>query len=161
MNRLSLLSAAVLAIASPAFAHPTEATESTISLPDEADSAANVVDDFHAALSSGDVETASALLAPDVVVLESGGAEHSRDEYGSHHLGSDAAFAAATEAEVLRRTGAVVGDVAWIASEGRVRGEFNGRAVDRLTAESMVLVRRDGGWKIQQIHWSSRAAPTD
>ena len=135
--------------------HPTETTALTA----EVASVAEVVDAFHAALSRGDTEGASALLAPDVMVLESGGAERSREEYRSHHLGSDSAFAAATEAEVLRRSGAVEGDVAWIASEGRVRGEFNGRAVDRLTTESMVLVRREGGWVIQHIHWSSRAAP--
>lgn len=123
----------------------------------EAADAATVVDAFHAALRAGDTAGALALMAPDVMIFEAGGAERSRDEYASHHLGSDAAFAAASEATVARRSGWADGDVAWIASEGRTTGQFNGRAVDRLTTETMVLKRGADGWRIQHIHWSSRA----
>ena len=115
------------------------------------------MDAFHAALGAGDTDTALALLSPDVLILEEGGAERSRDEYAGHHLPADAAFAAATEAEVTRRAGVVVGDVAWIISEGRTSGSYNGRAVERLTTETMVLVRHGDGWLIHHIHWSSRA----
>jgi len=34
---------------------------------------------------------------------------------------------------------------------------FASRAVDRLTAETMVLKRHADGWRIHHIHWSSRA----
>ena len=68
-----------------------------------------------------------------------------------------AAFAAASEATVTRRSGWADGDIAWIASEGRTTGQFNGRAVDRLTTETMVLKRHADGWRIHHIHWSSRA----
>ncbi|MBU0557872.1 MAG: nuclear transport factor 2 family protein, partial [Alphaproteobacteria bacterium] len=108
-------------------------------------------------LKAGDTAGALALMAPDVMIFEEGGAERSRDEYASHHLGSDAAFAAASEATVTRRSGWADGDIAWIASEGRTTGQFNGRAVDRLTTETMVLKRHADGWRIHHIHWSSRA----
>lgn len=123
----------------------------------EAAGAAATVDAFHAALKAGDTTAALTLLAPDVMIFEEGGAERSRDEYASHHLGSDAAFAAASEATVTRRSGWADGDVAWITSEGRTTGQFNGRAVDHLTAETMVLKRHADGWRIHHIHWSSRA----
>lgn len=123
----------------------------------EAAGAAATVDAFHAALKAGDTAAALALLAPEVMIFEEGGAERSRDEYASHHLGSDAAFAAASEATVTRRSGWADGDVAWITSEGRTTGRFNGRAVDRLTTETMVLKRHADGWRIHHIHWSSRA----
>ncbi|GAA0870079.1 hypothetical protein GCM10009116_19150 [Brevundimonas basaltis] len=123
----------------------------------EAAEAAAVVDAFHAALKAGDTAAALALLVEDAMVLEEGGGERSRAEYASHHLGSDAAFAAAVEAMVLRRSGWADGDVAWITSEGRTTGTFNGRAVNRLTAETMVLKRGPDGWRIAHIHWSSRA----
>jgi hypothetical protein len=42
-------------------------------------------------------------------------------------------------------------------TEGRTTGRFNDRAVDRLTAETMVLTRGTDGWRIRHIHWSSRA----
>lgn len=123
----------------------------------EAAGAAAVVDAFHAALKQGDAAAALTLLDPEAMIFEEGGAERSREEYASHHLGADAAFAAATEATVARRSGRADGDVAWITSEGRTTGQFNGRAVDRLTVETMVLRRHADGWRIHHIHWSSRA----
>ena len=121
--------------------------------------AAAAVDAFHAALRAGDRDAALALLAEDALIFEAGGAERSRDEYASHHLASDAAYAAATEDAVTRRSGDASGDVAWVTSEGRTTGAFNGRPVDRLTVETMLLRRHGDGWRIQHIHWSSRAAP--
>lgn len=152
-------SLAVLSSATPAFAHdPAPATvQGVAAVAPEAAEAAAVVDAFHAALKAGDTAAALALLAPDAMIFEEGGAERSRDEYASHHLGSDAAFAAASEATVSRRSGQVAGAAAWIMSEGRTTGQFNGRAVDRLTTETMVLERGGDGWRIRHIHWSSRA----
>lgn len=145
--------------AAPAIAqdHANGHAQTVASVSAEATDAASAVDAFHAALKVGDTEAALALLAPEVMIFEEGGAERSRDEYASHHLASDAAFAAASEASVARRSGWAEGDVAWITSEGRTTGQFNGRAVDRLTAETMVLKRHADGWRIHHIHWSSRA----
>ncbi|HYC68007.1 nuclear transport factor 2 family protein [Brevundimonas sp.] len=123
--------------------------------------AAAAVDAFHAALRAGDRDAALALLAEDALIFEAGGAERSKAEYASHHLEADAAFAAATEDAVTRRSGDVSGDVAWITSEGRTTGAFNGRPVDQITTETMLLRRHADGWRIQHIHWSSRAARAD
>ena len=152
------LSIAVLS-ATPAFAqdHAHRPDHAAGSVAAEATDAAIAVDAFHAALKAGDTAGALTFLAPDVLIFEEGGAERSRDEYASHHLGSDAAFAAASEATVTRRSGWADGDVAWVTSEGRTTGQFNGRAVDRLTTETMVLKRHSDGWRIHHIHWSSRA----
>lgn len=145
--------------ASPVLAqdHAHGANHAAPSLDAQAAEAAMTVDAFHAALEARNTDAALALLAPDVMIFEEGGAERSRDEYASHHLVSDAAFASATEATVARRSGRAAGDVAWITSEGRTAGEFSGRAVDRLTTETMVLRRHADGWRIHHIHWSSRA----
>ncbi|MDP3800764.1 nuclear transport factor 2 family protein [Brevundimonas sp.] len=161
MSRASLAIAAAVAVlaTTPAVAqdHAHGPAHAAGSVAAEAADAATVVDAFHAALKAGDTAAVLALLAPEVMIFEEGGAERSRDEYASHHLGSDAAFAAASEAVVARRSGWADGDVAWIASEGRTTGQFNGRAVDRLTTETMVLKRHADGWRIHHIHWSSRA----
>ncbi len=152
-----VLSIAVLS-AAPAFAqdHAHGADPAAASVTAEATEAVTVVDAFHAALQSGDTAGALNFLAPDVMIFEGGGAERSREEYASHHLSSDAAFSAATEASVTRRSGWASGDVAWIVSEGRTMGQFNGRAVNLLTTETMVLRRGADGWRIRHIHWSSR-----
>lgn len=53
----------------------------------------------------------------------------------------------------------VQGDLAWIASEGRTTGDYKGKTVDRLTAETMILTRVGDAWRIFHIHWSSRVPP--
>jgi ketosteroid isomerase-like protein len=50
------------------------------------------------------------------------------------------------------------GAFAWVASEGRMTGNWQGRAVDRVTTETMVLRRVGGSWRIIHIHWSSAPA---
>lgn len=157
MKRLIL--AAALAFAAPtAIAQEVVPGVGAVQIADEATlTVVAVVDAFHAALGSGNADAVLALLSEDVMVLEEGGAERSREEYAGHHLPADMAFAAATEAGVTRRAAWIEGDLAWILTEGRTSGQFNGRAVDRLTAETMILQRHADSWRIRHIHWSSRA----
>lgn len=157
MKRLVL--AAALALAAPAaIAHEVAVNPAPAQAVDEATRpVVAVVDAFHAALGSGNADAVLAMLAEDVMVLEEGGAERSREEYAGHHLPSDMAFAAATEAGVTRRAAWIEGDMAWVLTEGRTSGQFSGRAINRLTAETMILQRYADGWRIRHIHWSSRA----
>ncbi|HEY5722232.1 MAG TPA: nuclear transport factor 2 family protein [Allosphingosinicella sp.] len=120
------------------------------------EAAAATVDAFHAALRRGDTAAAANLIADDALIFEEGGAERSKAEYQAHHLDADAAFSKAVNSVRTRRTGRASGDTAWVATEGRVTGTFNGRAVDRTTVETMVLRRTRNGWRIVHIHWSSR-----
>ncbi len=155
MKRLIL--AAVLALAAPD-AMAQGLLEGPARIVDEATlPAVAVVDAFHAALGSGNAEAVLLLLTEDVMILEEGGAERSREEYAGHHLPADMAYAASTGSEVTRRSAWIEGDIAWVLSEGRTSGQFNGRAVNRLTAETMILQRHADGWRIRHIHWSSRA----
>jgi ketosteroid isomerase-like protein len=155
MKRLIL--AAVLALAAPD-AMAQGLVEGPARIADEATlPAVAVVDAFHAALGSGNAGAVLHLLTEDVMILEEGGAERSREEYAGHHLPADMAYAAATGSEVTRRSAWIEGDIAWVLSEGRTSGQFNGRAVNRLTAETMILQRHADGWRIRHIHWSSRA----
>ena len=120
--------------------------------------AAKVVDAFRAALRQGDTAAATAHLSDAVLIFEAGGVERSRAEYAAAHLGGDAAFAQAVGSELTRRTGGAGGDLAWVSSEGRTRGRYKDRDVDRITTETMVLRRQAGVWRIVHVHWSSRAA---
>jgi ketosteroid isomerase-like protein len=120
--------------------------------------AAAVVDAFHSALAKGDTRAAAALLADDALIFEGGGAERSKAEYAAHHLGADAAFSQAVRSATARRSGDSAGDIAWVASEGRMTGSYKGRAVDQRTTETMVLRKTGEDWRIVHIHWSSAAA---
>ena len=153
--------AAALMLSDIAMAHPEaahlESAGKVGAVAPSARPAAAVVDAFHAALRRGDTKTALAQLAENALIYESGGVERSRQEYASHHLGADAAFTQAVPGTVTRRAGEAIGSVAWIATEGRTTGTYKGKAIDRITTETIVL-RRDGStWKIAHIHWSSAA----
>ena len=123
-----------------------------------ADSAAvvDVVARYHQALATADSAGALRLLAPDAVILESGGAE-TVAEYRAHHLPADIAFAVAVPSTRSVTRVAVRGDVAWVASTSVTQGELRGRAINSAGAELMVLTKTADGWRISAIHWSSRA----
>lgn len=121
------------------------------------DSAAvvDVVDRFHNALATGDSTTVLALLAPDVIILEAGGVE-TRDEYRSHHLPGDIAFARAVPGERKIVRVSIVDRVAWVSSTSVARGTYRDRPIDSIGAELVVLTKTLTGWRISAIHWSAR-----
>lgn len=155
-----VLAAFALLAATSSLAHPTQAPNAAapkVAVAPSARPAAAVVDAFHAALRRSDTNAAQSYLAANALIYEAGGVERGRQEYAAHHLGADAAFARAVPSTITRRAGEAVGNIAWIATEGRTTGTYKEKAVDRVTTETMVLRRQAGGWKIVHIHWSSAA----
>jgi ketosteroid isomerase-like protein len=115
-----------------------------------------VVDKFHAALVAGDSTAALQLLADDAVMLEAGSVE-SRSEYGKNHLPADIEFEKGVSTRRSPIRAIVRGETAWATSTSEVVGTFQGKPVNFVGAESMVLTREPAGWRIRAIHWSSRA----
>jgi len=137
---------------------PYEVTKSGApAVPDDsaAVAVAATVQSFHAALASGDIEAAARLLAPDAVVLESGGKE-TRKEYIGHHLLEDIKFAKAVPSTLEGPEITVAGDVAWASSTSVIQGTYQSRSLNLVGAELMILTRTPSGWQIRAIHWSSR-----
>jgi uncharacterized protein (TIGR02246 family) len=114
-----------------------------------------VITKYHEALAAGDSAAVLALLTDDAVVLETGGIE-TREEYRSHHLPGDIGFAKAIKSQRGAVHVRIRGDVAWQTATSTTQGEMNGRAINSVGAELMVLVRSGSTWKIAAIHWSSR-----
>jgi ketosteroid isomerase-like protein len=155
----------VAAFTSPAFAqtaphkhdHPTAASNGAdINVPAAAKDAVATVDRFAAALSSGNLAGAGKELDPNVLILESGGAERSAAEYLGGHAKSDAEFLKTAHQQLRRRVAHASGDFAWVASESELHVEKDGKPVTVLSTETMLLQRRATEWKIVHIHWSSR-----
>lgn len=117
-----------------------------------------VVESFHRALSAGDREAVLAALDPDVVIFEAGGVERSRDEYASHHLAGDLAFAKAVARTTGERRQGASGDTAWVLTRSETAGRFREKDVATRDTETMLLRRSGGTWRIVHVHWSSRAA---
>lgn len=156
---MRIVFAALFAIFLPtlALAHETAAPQLAVPEKNAAlDEAADTVDAFHNALVKADRQAAQALLDDQVQIYEQGWVERSKAEYVSHHLESDAAYSAATTTTQTARSGMILGDLAYVVSEGTVAGTFKGKTIDSITLETMVLRRAQGGWRIVHIHWSSR-----
>lgn len=114
------------------------------------------VNAFQAALSNGDEATATMLLAPDVLIYESGGQERSRSEYAAGHLAGDIAFMAGAKVQRLEQAQTAAGDLAVVTTRSRIVTRSKDKAVDLLSTETMVLRRVGSRWRIVHIHWSSR-----
>jgi ketosteroid isomerase-like protein len=176
MKRIATLACLAVAIsASPALADdskgaphvhdpaPQKAPAGPVmSVPAPAQAAVAAVERFSAALAAGRLDAAGAELDPEVLILESGGAEHSAAEYLGGHAKGDAAFLKSAHNQLVRRTARVSGDLAWVASESELHLSKEGKPVTVLSTETMLVQRTDAGWKIVHIHWSSRTkAPGD
>lgn len=132
------------------------AAPSTIDVVPGSEAAVAVIDAFGKALVAADFKTVEALLDPAVIILETGGAERSRNEYVSHHARSDARFLAGSHSTLSRRIARIDGDTVWVASESELHANKDGKPMTMLGTETMVLNKTPAGWKIVHIHWSSR-----
>lgn len=138
-----------------------ETADAQLTIAPAAAEAVAVVERFSVALSAGNFTQAGAELDPTVLILESGGAEHSRDEYLGGHAKSDAAFLKVAHITLKRRAAFASGDLAWVGSESEIHAMKGQEMLMIASTETMVLRKTDQGWKITHIHWSSRRAGGD
>ncbi len=118
------------------------------------EAASKVAAQFHAALTAGNAEGASALLSATALIYESGHAE-TRDEYISHHLAADIAFAKATQRTVKNTRQQCDETMCVLMQSSETTGTVKGKSVRYVGQETMVLRREGDAWKIQHVHWSS------
>ncbi|MGB6336115.1 MAG: nuclear transport factor 2 family protein [Thermoanaerobaculia bacterium] len=112
---------------------------------------------FHQALATGDQHAVLDLLAPQVIVFESGGGEQTRDEYASHHLDADMEFAGVTTRKVVGQIEGEDGQTGWVLTRSETSGTFRDKEIESSGVETVILRRGEKGWRIVHIHWSSRA----
>ena len=116
-----------------------------------------VADQFHTALSDGDVATINELLDPNVLIFESGGVESSREEYASHHMHSDMKFIAGMDREIISRQVTQDEAMAVVSTSSKLVGSYQDNQLDLASTETLVLKKGDHGWRIHHIHWSSKS----
>lgn len=135
-----------------------DSSAAQLSVDPAAAEAVAAVERFSAALGTGDLTAAGAELDPSVLILESGGAEHSRDEYLGGHAKSDAEFMKSAHVTLKRRTAHAAGELAWVGSESEIHAMKGADMLMIASTETMVVRKTAQGWKIVHIHWSSRKA---
>ena len=89
-----------------------------------------------------------------------GFADRSRSDYEGLHLSLDIQFAKTTERTLISRRQGGEDELHWVASLYLDEGEFQGEPVEQPTAETVLLRRVAGRWRIAHLHWSSPAAPS-
>jgi len=136
--------------------HAAMSKPAQVSIAAVAKDAVAAVDRFNAAIAAGQLDKAGAELDAKVLILESGGAEHSAAEYLGGHAKGDAAFLKTVHVQLTRRTAEASDNMAWVGSESQLHSMKDGKAVTILSTETMVLKRTNNTWKITHIHWSSR-----
>lgn len=165
MNRVVFTALMLTVLHAPmAFAHGEDkhpktgrdAASAQLSVAPEATDAVAALERFSTALSAGNLEAAGAELDPSVLILESGGAERSRDEYLGGHAKSDAAFLKTAHLTLKRRTATAAGDLAWVGSESEIHTSKDGKPLAVVSTETAILKKTAAGWKIVHLHWSSR-----
>jgi SnoaL-like domain len=122
---------------------------------DAAKDAVACVDRFSKALALGRIDQLNAELDPNVLILESGGAQYSAAEYLGGHAKADADFLKGAQIQLNRRTGQAIGNLAWVTTESDIALTKEGKVSTTLSTETMVLKRTGLAWRIVHIHWSS------
>lgn len=113
------------------------------------------VNAYAAALKEKDEAAVRALLSPNVIIAEAGGAERSLSEYAGHHMPADMAFTAAVDFTLKKRDVIDSEDLATVISESQIHGSYKGETIHSRMMETMVLGRENDRWRIVHIHWSS------
>jgi ketosteroid isomerase-like protein len=111
---------------------------------------------FESALRAGNFEAVAAWLDPNVLILESGGAERSREEYLASHARADAEFLKSVRGTENASTLKIRSDLAWATKTSELHFDREGVPAVADAAETMILRRGPDGWKIVHIHWSTR-----
>ena len=166
LSKMSVLTG-LLVLMQPVLAHDSRAHAPVMpaaAISDQAKPAVAVVEQFSKALQAADFARVRELLAGDVLILESGGAERSREEYLGHHAISDAAFLKGAHIQLKRRTAHAEGPLVWVGTESELHATKDGKPLTLLSTETMILRKSGADWRIVHIHWSSRpkksATPT-
>lgn len=159
MPRIALIVISLIFTAAQAAAHDGSgpAADTGLHIAPGSAEAVQVLDRFSAALAEGDVASAAEFLAPDVLILETGGAEHSRQEYLSGHARHDAEFLKSAGITLKQRKAEASGGMVWVGSESEIRTERNGKPLLVNSTESAVLRNTSDGWRIVHLHWSSKS----
>jgi ketosteroid isomerase-like protein len=117
-----------------------------------------IVEQFHAALKSGDSSFVMRMISEDAVMMEGGGVE-TRAIYVADHLPADIEFEQAVPVKRSPIRAAVLGDAAWATCTYDMVGTFKGKPVNSIGTELMVLSKVPDGWRVRAISWTSRARP--
>jgi ketosteroid isomerase-like protein len=114
-----------------------------------------LADQLAEAIMHGDVDSLRAIVAPEVLIFESGGVESSLVEYEGHHMLADMEFMKAMDREAISQQMKHSDDLATVFTRSRISGSYKSKEIDVYSTETLVMRKMNGKWKVVHIHWSS------
>jgi ketosteroid isomerase-like protein len=115
---------------------------------------------FDAAFVAKDLDKLAAFYHPDVTIYEGTGVNNGWPNYRDTHLGPELKSFSGLEFGHTNASVRMLGDhFAYATSEFFLKTQMNGKALDLIGRETVVLEHADGAWKIRHAHMSTRSRP--
>ena len=136
----------------------------TLALAGQGESDATVFADFLAsydkALNAKDLDKLGTFYEPDVTIFEGGGVNHGWADYRDHHLGPELeAFEGLKFGHSAVRAFPLSAESAYVTAEYHLEARYKERDIDVTGLATLLLVKKDGRWRIRHSHTSSRRPP--
>lgn len=115
---------------------------------------------YRAAFEARSTDKLGEVMDPDVLVLEGTGKDVGWAAYRDNHIGPEMKdWQSLTYSDVVVVDAEAKGDSAWAVTQAAVTIVSGGKPLTLDVAETFVLGRRDGAWRIRHLHWSGKRRP--
>ncbi len=136
----------------------------TLGLAGQDGSDATIFADFLAsydeALNAKDLDKLGTFYEPEVTIFEGGGVNHGWVDYRDHHLGPELeAFEDLKFGHSAVRAFPLGAESAYVTAEYHLEARVKERNIDVTGLATLLLVKKDGRWRIRHSHTSSRRRP--
>ena len=112
------------------------------------------------ALNAKDLDKLGTFYEPEVTIFEGGGVNHGWVDYRDHHLGPELeALENLKFAHSAVRAFPLGAESAYVTAEYHLKGRIKERDIDVTGLATLLLIKKDGRWRIRHSHTSSRRRP--
>jgi len=113
---------------------------------------------FDAAFIAKDLDKLAAFYHPDVTIYEGTGVDNGWPNYRDTHLGPELKSFSGLEFGHTNASIRMLGDhFAYATSEFFLKTQMNGKPLDLVGRETLILEHADGAWKIRHAHLATRS----
>ena len=115
---------------------------------------------YDEAFNAKDLDKLATFYHPEVTIFEGGGINRGWTDYRDHHLGPELEdFEGLKWGHTDVRATLLSAESAYVTAEYYLKARYKERDIDATGLATLVLVKKEGRWKIRHSHTSSRRAP--
>ena len=112
---------------------------------------------YDEAFNAKDLDKLATFYHPEVTIFEGGGINRGWADYRDHHLGPELeGFEGLKWGHTDVRATPLSAESAYVTAEYYIKARHKGRDIDGTGLAKLILVKKDGRWKIRHSHTSSR-----